>query len=73
MPIVPGVILIEALAQTAGAVVAKGFLSNEKKSVLFMSVSSAKFRKPVMPNEEITFNVNFLTANCADCKSRTDR
>jgi len=60
MPIVPGVILIEALAQTAGAVVAKGFLNNEKKSVLFMSVSSAKFRNPVMPNDEITFNVNFL-------------
>ena len=62
MPIVPGVILIEALAQTAGAVVAKGFLNNEKKSVLFMSVSSAKFRKPVMQNEEVSFNVQFLNS-----------
>ena len=61
-PIVPGVILIEALAQTAGAVVSKGFINNEKKSVLFMSVSSAKFRKPVMPNEEVSFNVQFLNS-----------
>jgi len=60
LPIVPGVILIEALAQTAGAVVSKGFLTNEKKSVLFMSISSAKFRKPIMPNDEVTFNVDFL-------------
>ena len=60
MPIVPGVILVEALAQTAGAVVSKGFLNHEKKSVLFMSVSSAKFRKPVIPNDEITFSVHYL-------------
>ena len=59
-PIVPGVILIEALAQTAGVVVSKGFLNNENKSVLFMSISSAKFRKPVIPNDEISFNVHFL-------------
>ena len=59
-PIVPGVILIETLAQTAGVIVAKGFKSTDKKTVLFMSVSSAKFRKPVLPNEEITFSVNFL-------------
>ena len=61
-PIVPGVILIEALAQTAGVVVSKGFLNNEKKSVLFMSISSAKFRKPVFPNDEIAFNVHFLNS-----------
>ena len=60
MPIVPGVILVEALAQTAGIVVSKGFLNNKNKSVLFMSVSSAKFRKPVIPNDEINFNVHFL-------------
>ena len=61
-PIVPGVILIEALAQTAGVVVSKGFINNENKSVLFMSVSSAKFRKPVMQNEEVSFNVQFLNS-----------
>ena len=59
MPIVPGVILIETLAQTAGVVVSK---SNEdsEKSVLFTSISNAKFRKPVFPNDEVVFNVNFL-------------
>jgi len=60
MPIVPGVILIETLAQTAGVIVAKGFETNNDKSVLFMSISKAKFRKPVFPNDEIVFEVNLL-------------
>ncbi len=60
MPIVPGVVLVEALAQTAGVVVSKGFSNSEKQTVLFMSVSNAKFRKPVFPNEEVSFNVNIM-------------
>ena len=59
-PIVPGVILIEALAQTAGVVVSKGFEVNKQKSVLFMNISKAKFRKPVYPNNEITFHVDII-------------
>ena len=60
LPIVPGVILIEALAQTAGIVVSKAFENEKEKSVLFMSVSNAKFRKPVLPNEDISFEVEKL-------------
>ena len=60
LPIVPGVILIEALAQTAGIVVSKDFKNEENKSVLFMSVSDAKFRKPVLPNDDISFEVERL-------------
>ena len=60
LPIVPGVILIEALAQTAGVVVSKGFANEENKSVLFLSVTDAKFRKPVFPKDEISFEVEIL-------------
>ena len=60
MPIVPGVILIESMAQTAGIVVSKKYEKYKDKSVLFMSVSKAKFRKPVFPNEKISFHVKFL-------------
>jgi 3-hydroxyacyl-[acyl-carrier-protein] dehydratase len=59
-PIVPGVILIEALAQTAGVVVSKSFENFPNKSVLFMSVSKAKFRKPVYPDDNIKFSVHIL-------------
>ena len=60
LPIVPGVILIEALAQTAGIVVSKSFENEEDISVLFTSVSDAKFRKPVFPNDDISFEVEKL-------------
>ena len=60
MPIVPGVILIESMAQTAGIVVSKKYEKYQDKSVLFMSVSKAKFRKPVYPNEKISFHVKYL-------------
>lgn len=60
MPIVPGVILIEAMAQTAGVVISKKYENYKDKSVLFMSISKAKFRKPVFPNDEISFQVEFL-------------
>ena len=61
LPIVPGVILIEALAQTAGIVVSKAFENEKDKSVLFMSVSDAKFRKPVLPNDAISFEVEKMS------------
>tara|TARA_Y200000002_G_scaffold312588_1_gene269881 strand:- start:490 stop:924 length:435 start_codon:yes stop_codon:yes gene_type:complete len=61
-PIVPGVIIIEAMAQTAGVVVSYKLKEFEEKSVLFMSVNRAKFRKPILPNEEVTFEVKFLNS-----------
>ena len=60
MPIVPGVVLIEALAQTAGIVVSHKFIEEDNKTVLFMSVSKAKFRRPVKPNDKIKFEVSLL-------------
>ena len=59
-PIVPGVVLVETLAQTAGTVVSAGFDNNTEKSVLFMNITKAKFRKPVLPNENIEFHVEII-------------
>ena len=61
-PIVPGVIIVEAMAQTAGIVVSHQYKDVKDKSVLFMSVSKAKFRKPVYPNEKIYFHVRFINS-----------
>ena len=60
-PIVPGVVLIEAMAQTAGIVVSKKYEAYKDKSVLFLSISNAKFRKPVYPNDKIFFEVKFVS------------
>ena len=61
-PIVPGVIIIEAMAQTAGIVVSYKLREYKEKSVLFMSVNKAKFRKPIHPNEKVSFEVKFINS-----------
>ncbi len=59
-PIVPGVIIVEAMAQTAGVVVSYKLREYKEKSVLFMSVNKAKFRKPIYPNDKVNFEVKFI-------------
>ena len=58
-PIMPGVLIIEALAQTAGIL---GNVSSERKykSVYFMSIERAKFRKPVVPGDQLRLEVELV-------------
>ncbi len=61
-PIVPGVIIVEAMAQTAGIVVSYKLREFKERSVLFMSVNKAKFRKPILPNDKVSFEVKFINS-----------
>jgi 3-hydroxyacyl-[acyl-carrier-protein] dehydratase len=58
-PIMPGVLIIEALAQLAGIL---AFHSGVVKgsSVYFMSIEKAKFRKPVIPGDQVRLETNVL-------------
>lgn len=58
-PVMPGVLQIEAMAQTAGIVMMAGFPEKDlsKKAVLFMSVDGVKFRKPVLPGDILQMRV----------------
>ena len=57
-PIMPGIFIIEALAQTASVLVMHSLsLKYDKKFVYFMSIEGAKFRKPVFPNCKLYLNV----------------
>ena len=60
--IVPGVIIVEAMAQTAGIVVSYKLREYKEKSVIFMSVNKAKFRKPILPNDKVSFEVKFINS-----------
>jgi len=57
-PVMPGVLIIEAMAQTAGALVVMT-LGQESygKVVYFMSIEGAKFRRPVVPGDQIRIHV----------------
>ena len=58
-PVMPGVLQIEAMAQTAGALVISSDENYKagKKSVLFMSIDGVKFRKPVKPGDQLRMHV----------------
>lgn len=61
-PLFPGVLMIEAMAQTAGALVMTGYFDGdgEGKQVLFTTIDKAKFRKPVIPGDQICFHMTKL-------------
>ena len=58
-PIMPGVLIIEALAQVGG-LLAFGSGVSSGKSVYFLSIEKAKFRKPVVPGDQLRLEVNVL-------------
>lgn len=52
-PVMPGVMIIEAMAQTAGAICIRSVGTGGKAIVYFMTIDNAKFRKPVIPGDRI--------------------
>lgn len=59
MPVMPGVLIVEAMAQTAAVLVVKTLgAESEGKLVYFMSIDSARFRKPVVPGDSLHIKVD---------------
>lgn len=57
-PIMPGVLLIEGMAQTAGAMcVAARTATRKPKAVYFMTIDKVKFRKPVVPGDRVEYHM----------------
>ncbi len=57
-PVMPGVLLIEGIAQTAGALCVSNLGDNyEPQVVYFMTVDRARFRRPVMPGDTVYYHV----------------
>lgn len=56
-PVFPGVLIIEGMAQTAGVMCILQSTSKQPKSVFFMTIDKAKFRKPVVPGDVLEFHM----------------
>jgi 3-hydroxyacyl-[acyl-carrier-protein] dehydratase len=56
-PVMPGVLLVEGMAQTAGAVCILRHGSGQPKLVYFMTIDKCKFRKPVVPGDTVEYHV----------------
>ncbi len=59
-PVMPGVLIIEAMAQTAGAICIKSQETDTPSLVYFMTIDNAKFRKPVVPGDRLEIHVTKL-------------
>ena len=59
MPVFPGVLLIEGMAQTAGAICCRHIMGGRgpAKQVFFMTIDKCKFRKPVVPGDTVRFHM----------------
>jgi 3-hydroxyacyl-[acyl-carrier-protein] dehydratase len=68
-PIMPGVLIVEALAQAAGVLAVESLgLSGTGKLVYFMAIDGAKFRTPVEPGCLLELNVSFVQKRSSVCK-----
>ncbi|WP_187336852.1 3-hydroxyacyl-ACP dehydratase FabZ [Novosphingopyxis iocasae] len=68
-PIMPGVMIVEALAQAAGVLAMESFdLVGSNKLVYFMAIENAKFRAPVEPGCLLELNVSFLQKRARVCR-----
>lgn len=60
-PVMPGVLQIEAMAQTGGLLVLSGLDDPEKYSTYFMKIDNVKFRHKVVPGDTLIFHISFMT------------
>lgn len=60
-PVMPGVLQVEAMAQTGGLLVLSSVDEPEKYSTYFMKIDNVKFRQKVVPGDTLIFHVSFMT------------
>lgn len=59
-PVMPGVLIIEALAQCGGVLLMSGLESPEDKVIYFLSVDGVKFRRPVVPGDQLILELDLV-------------
>lgn len=69
-PIMPGVLIIEAMAQVGGLLLMDAVDNPEDKVVYFMSLNDVKWRRPVTPGDQIVFELEMLQFRRHVCKMR---
>jgi beta-hydroxyacyl-ACP dehydratase FabZ len=67
-PIMPGVLIIEAMAQTGGCMLLGEVEDKDAKLVYFMGIDRARFRKPIVPGDQIRFEIKVLHKRATTCK-----
>ncbi|MEE8111928.1 MAG: 3-hydroxyacyl-ACP dehydratase FabZ [Acidobacteriota bacterium] len=69
-PIMPGVLILEAMAQVGAILVLASSPDRKGQIVYFAGIDKARFRKPVVPGDQIVFRVEVLRLKTRSCKIR---
>jgi len=67
-PIMPAVLIIEAMAQAGGVLLLNKMERPKEKLVYFMGIDRAKFRRPVLPGDQLRFELDLLKLKGRICK-----
>ncbi len=69
-PIMPGVLIVEAMAQVGGMLLMDHFEDPDSKVVYFMTIDGVKFRRPVRPGDQLRFELEMLQFRGRKCRMR---
>ena len=69
-PVMPGVLVIEAMGQTGGVLVLQDGMEKGNKMVLLAAIEEAKFRRPVVPGDQLRMEMEVLSWRTAFCRMR---
>lgn len=67
-PVMPGVLLIEGMAQAGGLLLLHDIPDRQNKLLLFASIEEAKFRRPVIPGDQVRYEIEVLRLRSTYCK-----
>jgi 3-hydroxyacyl-[acyl-carrier-protein] dehydratase len=67
-PVMPGVLIIEAMAQTAGVLVLSGMPDRNNKLVLLVAIENARFRRPVVPGDTLRMEMKIIKKKASVAK-----
>ncbi len=60
-PVMPGVLIVEAMAQAGGFMLLRTIEDREGKLILFTGIDACRFRRPVVPGDQVVFEVEVLS------------
>ena len=69
-PVFPGVLIVEAMAQTGGCLLMREFEDRARKVIYFMGIDAVRFRKPVLPGDQMVMEVKVVQFKGRICKMR---
>ena len=67
-PVMPGVLLVEGMAQAAGILLLHDREDRDQLAIYFASIDRARFRKPVLPGDQVVYEVSLIRARSSFAK-----